>query len=56
MIKETGGPAFPIPGTDYNELYLGMSIRDFFAASALQGWLSSYSEDEAHPASNSNET
>ena len=33
---KTGGPAFP----DYGES--GMTLRDYFAAKALQGWLSTY--------------
>ena len=38
MSKETGGPAFPIPGAQMwgNS---GMSLRDYFAAKALQGLL-----------------
>ena len=49
-MKETGGPAFPIPTTmmtgdniiteDYmaNEPeYYGMTLRDYFAAKAMQG-------------------
>ena len=34
---ETGGPAFP---TDCNKnIIYGMSLRDYFAAKALQSWL-----------------
>ena len=29
---------------------LGMTLRDYFAAKALQGWLASYSDDSRHPA------
>ena len=32
-----GGPAFPVPATEFNERYSGMSLRDVFAAAALQG-------------------
>jgi hypothetical protein len=43
-MKDTGGPAFPLPG----ELGLGltpkemrgMTLRDYFAAKAMQGMLS----------------
>ena len=41
MSKENGGPAFPVtghwgaPNADRN----GMSLRDYFAAKALQGLL-----------------
>ena len=34
MNKETGGPAFP------TNLYNGMTLRDYFAAKAMQGKLS----------------
>ena len=36
MKKETGGPAFPT-GTAFQ----GMTLRDYFAAKAMQGILSS---------------
>lgn len=38
MSKNTGGPAFPAPiiGVDDHE---GMSLRDYFAAKAMQGLL-----------------
>jgi len=42
MIKETGGPAFPCERqlTDQDVLaFEGISIRDYFAAKALQGLL-----------------
>ena len=35
MNKETGGPAFP------TNLYNGMTLRDYFAAKAMQGLLAS---------------
>lgn len=35
-------PAFPVNG---------MTLRDYFAAAAMQGWLASYGEDATHPAS-----
>lgn len=41
MSKETGGPAFPWCG-DLNEcptINLGMTLRDYFAAKAMQGFL-----------------
>jgi hypothetical protein len=42
MSKETGGPAFP--GVDYANQFgkknpEGMTLRDYFAAKALQGML-----------------
>ena len=51
-IKD-GGPAFP--HNDWNEELAsevtrpGMSLRDYFAATALQGWLASYGPDSRHP-------
>jgi hypothetical protein len=33
--KQTGGPAFPVPS------WIGMTLRDYFAAKALQGYLAS---------------
>ncbi len=32
-----GGPAFPNPSTTLSGLIPGMSLRDYFAAAALQG-------------------
>jgi hypothetical protein len=34
--RDNGGPAFPITG---NLQYEGMSLRDYFAAKAMQGML-----------------
>ena len=36
----TGGPAFPRPG-DFQP-QTGMTLRDYFAAKAMHGWLSTY--------------
>lgn len=46
-----GGPAFPFvePDTMVN-VAVGMTLRDYFAAKAMQGWLSSYGPDDKHPA------
>lgn len=38
MTKETGGPAFPI-NIDSEMTCLGMTLRDYFAAKAMQGML-----------------
>lgn len=35
-----GGPAFPIPGLHDDEDFNGMTLRDYFAANAMQGLLS----------------
>lgn len=36
--KETGGPAFPIDWGDYSK---GMTLRDYFAAKAMQAFIAS---------------
>jgi hypothetical protein len=36
-VKSTGGPAFPIQVAEHN-VYTGMTIRDWFAGMALQGF------------------
>jgi hypothetical protein len=38
MNKETGGPAFPT-GTGVTPYNPGMTLRDYFAAKAMQGML-----------------
>lgn len=44
MSKENnGGPAYPTQGCE------GLTVRDYFAAKAMQGWLASYSESNQHP-------
>ncbi|HGH4637379.1 MULTISPECIES: hypothetical protein [Enterobacteriaceae] len=44
MSKENnGGPAFPVQG------YEGVTLRDYFAAKAMQGWLASFPADACHP-------
>lgn len=50
MSKENnGGPAYPTQG------YEGLTVRDYFAAKAMQGWLASYPESEQHPVANHRE-
>ena len=39
-MKNTGGPAFPIPGLQEHEEFNGMSLRDYFAAKALPAAMS----------------
>ena len=39
MTKETGGPAFP--AQFFDECATGMTLRDYFAAKAMQGLLAS---------------
>lgn len=46
MSKENGGPAFPV-GTAYT----GMTLRDYFAAMAVQGMLAvghPYQQSDEH--------
>ncbi|CNK68878.1 Uncharacterised protein [Yersinia mollaretii] len=40
MAEKDGGMAFPVPATDSNYFYEGMSLRDYFAAKALTGMIS----------------
>lgn len=40
MSKENGGPAFPLPATEWHGSDFGMQLRDYFAAKAMQGELS----------------
>jgi hypothetical protein len=39
-MKDTGGPAFPAHHFDLAENEHGMTLRDYFAAMAMQGLLS----------------
>lgn len=54
MSKENrGGPAFPELGnvgcnSDWQS-ESGMTLRDYFAAKALSGWLASFPGDDVHP-------
>ena len=42
----TGGPAFPTPRYERGDMYsLGMTLRDYFAAKAMQGLLASLPSD-----------
>lgn len=39
-MKEDGGPAYPyVVRNDYDDVYKGMSLRDYFAGQALMGML-----------------
>lgn len=55
--KETGGRAFPWCGNlnDAPTIGLGMTLRDYFAAKALLGWLAGYPETSSHPVVAGNE-
>ena len=39
MTNKNGGPAFPVAGSEHNYPIEGMTLRDFFAAKAMQGRL-----------------
>ena len=39
MSKETGGPAFPVTNDANVNNQMGMTLRDYFAAKAMQGLL-----------------
>lgn len=34
-MKDTGGPAFPVAGSEHNYPIEGMTLRDYFAAKAM---------------------
>lgn len=53
MSKETGGPAFPFvvsiknhDGTEATAYYGGMTLRDYFAAKAMQGLCAGFSSGD----------
>jgi len=57
---DNGGYAFPIPNADfqtfapstveeYKRIQSGMTLRDYFAAKAMAGWLASFPASESHP-------
>ena len=54
-MKDTGGPAFPRGPFDVNDYTgdgaEGMTLRDYFAAKAMQAWLSTFI-DSPHPSVN----
>jgi hypothetical protein len=41
-MKDTGGPAFPAWGDAGDHIYDGMTLRDYFAAKAMQAMLSAF--------------
>lgn len=52
-MMNDGGPAFPVSNEQSDDglsASKGMSLRDFFAAGAMQGWLASWPSREPHPA------
>ena len=50
---DDGGPAFPVPAEqseNTNFATPGMTLRDYFASAAMQGWMASYDGKSGHPA------
>ena len=49
--RDDGGPAFPASSWSVNGDFLGenqgMTLRDHFAAAAMQGWIATYRADIA---------
>ena len=49
MSKETGGPAFPTKDLPYSrDDKTGMTLRDYFAAKAMQAWLQTTTKPYMH--------
>ncbi|EMN5659954.1 hypothetical protein NQ837_003284 [Providencia rettgeri] len=48
MTDKTGGAAFPVPATELHGTHTGMTLRDYFAAKAMQGDLASQSVSLGH--------
>ena len=47
-MMDTGGPAFPFNWETKGEFWaMGMTLRDYFAAKAMHGWLSTYPTDHS---------
>lgn len=44
MAKDDGGPAFPFPVLHGSDAPKGMTLRDYFAAKAMQGIVSAYGD------------
>ncbi|WP_260767507.1 hypothetical protein [Klebsiella aerogenes] len=49
MSKDNGGPAFPVPATEYHGMDEGMTLRDYFAAKAMQAMIVAHEPDGAIP-------
>jgi hypothetical protein len=49
MSKPDGGSAFP--WGEHGTHLGGMTLRDYFAAQAMQGWIASFPADSRHPCS-----
>lgn len=49
-IEKDGGPAFPLQsiGPEFQHGYSGMTLRDYFAAKAMQAFLSGHIAHHGH--------
>ena len=47
--KNTGGPAFPLVIPPEHSYSTGMTLRDYFAAKAMQALMTRYAYDEKLP-------
>lgn len=47
MKKETGGPAFPAQHFDLTDAEHGMTMRDYFAAKAMQAEMAEFIRQDA---------
>ena len=45
MTINNGGQAFPVHDANTLHTEFGMTLRDYFAAKAMSGWLASYRSD-----------
>ncbi|MDJ0087671.1 hypothetical protein [Pantoea allii] len=48
MSELDGGPAFPVPDSEYQFQDKGMTLRDYFAAKAMQSFLISKDDGNYH--------
>ncbi|EKZ6391735.1 hypothetical protein RE075_002176 [Klebsiella aerogenes] len=48
MSKDNGGPAFPVPATEYHGMDEGMTLRDYFAAKAMTAFITGAMADGIH--------
>lgn len=54
MSKDKSGPAFPVDSVSEHE-YCGMTLRDYFAAKAMQGMLAYPGDDSMGSHHNNND-
>ncbi|MDC4195758.1 hypothetical protein LQZ39_14625 [Enterobacter cloacae complex sp. RIVM_C039474] len=49
MTNNNGGPAFPVAGSEHNYPIEGMTLRDYFAAKAMQAMITAHEPQGAIP-------